>query len=91
MGDKSSLAPHQDKSYLQNRGAAILAAGNKYVNQSNLVNNQRQIQQIYGAAGGVGNHHGGMPTHAQKPPIYNNNKYHNNGYVDRSNLHSALH
>ena len=42
VNDKSSLIlPHQDKSYLQNRGAAILAAGNKYVNQSNIVNNQR--------------------------------------------------
>eukprot|EP00347_Sterkiella_histriomuscorum_P005661 403355743 len=86
-----------DKSYLQNRGAAILASGqNRYkapdvVNQSNIAppTNQRVLNQIYG-----GNNHAGMPTHAQKPPMYNNNnKYqynNNNGYVDRSNVNSVL-
>lgn len=76
-GEKENLKlpSINDKSYLQNRGAAILAAGNKYkpeaVNITN--NNPRVLNQIYGSNNA-----------ASKPPVYNY-KY-NNGYIDRSNV-----
>ena len=51
-----------DKSYLQNRGAAILAAGNnKYTPVNSPSRSPSAIQQIYG---------GGNPSYA-KPPVYN--------------------
>lgn len=61
-----------DKSYLQNRGAAILAAGNQRVKPNEIINVSRQqnaLNHIYGGSPNIGAGAG-----YGKPPVHYNPK-----------------